>query len=163
MKDGSGTNRGYEISQEIPFPTKLSKDKEARNLESDSQKVMSKLQKMIVLADARVAYLDFWSAYSKLELQKEKLAWLNGHVKVTQSSSWSDTSAKAHLLEVESDRDLLENDLLSMESELVTARAALRGYAPDLDINDTVPVEPPALKIEIEKASKYIPLKVGLK
>jgi outer membrane protein TolC len=160
MKDGSGTNRGYEISQEIPFPTKLSKDKEARNLESDSQKEMSKLQRMIVLADARVAYLDFWSAYSKLEIQREKLAWLKGHVKVTQSSSWSDTSAKAHLLEVESDRDLLENDVLSMESELVTARAALRSYAPDLNSNDIVPVEPPTLKIEIENSASNPALQV---
>lgn len=151
MKDGSGTNRGYELSQEIPFPTKISKDKEIRNLESESQKEMSQVQRLLVLADARVAYLSFWSAFSKLEIQKEKLEWLKEHIRLTRSSSWSDTSAKSHLLETESESDLLENDVLSTESELIVTRVALRNFAPDLNTSDVVPVEPAIPQFEVKK------------
>ena len=151
MKDGSGTNRGYELSQEIPFPTKISKDKEVRNLESESVKEMSQIQKLSVVADARLAYFNFWSSFSKLEIQKEKLDWLKEHIRLTRSSSWSDTSAKAHLLEVESESDLLENDVLSTESELVVAKATLRNFAPDLNINEVVPVEPSIPQFEVKK------------
>lgn len=161
MKDGGGTNRGYEISQEIPFPTKLSKDKEVRNLELETQKENSQFQKLSLMAEARVAYMDFWSAYSRLEIQKEKHEWLKHHIQITRSSSWSDTTAKVHLLEVESDADLLENEVITLEADLASARATLRSFAPELNVDDTVPVEPviPSLEIEKRKTSPAVVLK----
>lgn len=151
MKEGNRLNQGYELSQEIPFPTKISKDHEVRRLELESQKETSRIQKNAILTEAKSAYLDFWSNFSKLEIQKERLAWLKEHVKIAQSLSWADTSAKAHLLEVELDRDLLENEVLSLESEVEVSRSLLRNFAPELNVNTLIPVEPESPSIEIEK------------
>lgn len=160
MKDGSGTNRGYEISQEIPFPTKLSKDKEVRNLELETQKESSQFQKIALMADARLAYMDFWSTFSRLEIQKEKLEWLKHHIQITRSSSWSDTTAKVHLLEVESDADLLENEVITLGADLVAARSTLKSFAPELNVEEIIPVEPatPSLEIEKRKSSPAVTL-----
>lgn len=151
MKESNRINQGYELSQEIPFPTKVSKDHEVRKLELESQKETSRIQTNFILIEARSAYLDFWASFSKLEIQKEKLAWLKEHVKIAQSLSWPDTSAKAHLLEVKLDRDLLENEMLAIESEVEVSRSLLRNFAPELNINDIIPVEPLAPSVEIEK------------
>lgn len=161
MKDGSGTNRGYEISQEIPFPTKLSKDKEVRDLELETQKESSHFQKLSLMADARAAYMDFWSAFSRLAIQREKLEWLRHHLQIARSSSWSDTTAKVHLLEVESDADLLENEVFTLEADLATFRAVLKSFAPELNVDESVPVEPviPTLQIEKRKPSPATVLK----
>ncbi len=90
----------------------------------------------------------------KLEIQKEKLTWLKEHVKIAQSLSWPDTSAKAHLLEVELDRDLLENEILAIESEVEASRSLLRNFTPELNVNDITPVEPLALSLKIGKNLK---------
>lgn len=155
MKEGNKINQGYEVSQEIPFPTKISKEHEVRTLELESQKETSRIQKYFILTEARTAYIDFWSSYFKLEIQKEKLAWLKEHVKIAQSLSWPDTSAKAHLLEVELDRDLLENDVLSMESDVITYREMLRNFAPELKVEEIIPIEPPIPSIETPKKAPY--------
>lgn len=161
MKDSSGTNRGYEISQEIPFPTKLSNDKKLRNLEFDTQQERSRLQKISLLADARVAYTEFWSASTRFAIQKEKLEWLRRHLKITKTTSWSDTSAKVHLLEVESEADLLENEVLTLEAEVAATKATLRNFVPELNVEEIIPVEPtiPSLEIETKTLGPAVVLK----
>ena len=52
MKDGSGTNHGLEIAQEIPFPTKISQAKKVRDLELEAQLESSQLQEVSLLAEA---------------------------------------------------------------------------------------------------------------
>lgn len=159
MKEGNRINQGYEVSQEIPFPTKISKDHEVRKLELESQKETSRIQTKFILIEARSAYIDFWASFFKLEIQKEKFAWLKEHVKIAQSLSWPDTSSKAHLLEVELDRDLLENEMLAIESEVEVSRSLLRNFAPELNVNDIIPVEPPApSSLEIEKKIPSTPV-----
>ncbi len=158
MKEGNRINQGYEVSQEIPFPTKISKDHEVRKLEMESQKETSRIQTKSILIEARSAYLDFWASFSKLEIQKEKLTWLKEHVKIAQSLSWPDTSAKAHLLEVELDRDLLENEILAIESEVEASRSLLRNFTPELNVNDITPVEPLALSLKIGKNTPHSPV-----
>jgi hypothetical protein len=153
MKEQGRTNPGYEISQEIPFPTKITQDKKVRNLELEAQKESSNYQQASIVASARTAYVAFWNAYSRLELLKEKRDWLHHHVKLTRTTSWSDTAAKIHLLEVESDADLAENEVLALESELLEKRNALKVFAPDLKSENIVPIEPPIVSIQVEKSS----------
>lgn len=153
MKDGSGTNHGLEIAQEIPFPTKISQTKKVRDLELEAQLESSQLQEVSLLAEARTAYVAFWSAYARLNIQKEKHDWLIHHVKITRTTSWSDTAAKIHLLEVETDADLAENEVLALESDLVEKRNGLKIYAPGLKVDDLIPVEPPLIPIKYDKHS----------
>lgn len=151
MKDGSGTNHGLEIAQEIPFPTKISQNKKVRDLELEAQQESSQLQEASLLADARAAYVAFWGAYARLNIQKEKHAWLIHHVKITRTTSWSDTAAKIHLLEVETDADLVENEVLSLESDLIEKRNELKIFAPELKVDELIPVEPPLILTKFDK------------
>lgn len=153
MKEQEGNSRGYEISQEIPFPTKIIQDKKVRNLELETQKESSNYQKVLLFADARNAYLNFWSVYTRLNILKEKHEWLKHHLKISRTSSWSDTEAKIHLLEVESDADILENEVLSLQSELVDKQNALRIFAPGIQVESIVPAEPMMASVQIEKAN----------
>lgn len=148
MKEGSTSNQGIEVSQELPFPTKIIKEKEARNLEAESQKNVLVYRSNEIMAQARIAFFDFWSAYEKLEIIKERRSWLKTHLKLARSATRSDSAGKVHLLGIESDMDMLENDVLEAESLLVDKRNALKAYAPQMNIDEVKPEVP---QIEIKK------------
>ena len=46
MKQGSSTTNGIEISQEIPFPTKMAQNKKVRDLEHEAQKETAIIKKL---------------------------------------------------------------------------------------------------------------------
>lgn len=156
MKEGGTSRNGYEISQELPFPTKLAQEKKIRDLELETQKENSSYQKALILNEARNAYLSFWSTYEKLQILKDKHHWLKHHVTLTRSATRSDSLAQIHLLEVESDSDLIENEILSFEAELSEKRNALKIYAPSLNIESILPKEPTLPIIEVEKAGRSL-------
>jgi outer membrane protein, heavy metal efflux system len=153
MKENGITQDGYEISQEIPFPTKMVQDKKVRDLELDTQKETSHYQKTLILNEARSAYLNFWSAFEKLQILKDKHHWLKHHVTLTRSATRSDSLAQIHLLEVESDSDLIENEILAVEAELIEKRNSLRIFAPSLNVEMVVPKEPALPQIEVQKST----------
>lgn len=156
MKESGTSRNGYEISQELPFPTKLIQEKKVRDLEFETQKENSGYQKTLIFNEARNAYLSFWSTYEKLQILKDKHHWLKHHVSLTRSATRSDSLAQIHLLEVESDSDLIENEILSTESELSEKRSALKLYAPSLDVDSILPKEPALPTIEIEKTTRSL-------
>lgn len=154
MKDGEGTNQGYEISQELPFPTKIYQDKKVRQLEYETRESARTYQTNSILADARIAFVEFWNAHERLKVLKEKHHWLKHHVKLTRSATRSSSSEQVHLLEVESDADMLENEVLALESELVEKQAALKTFAPSLELADVVPSEPQIVDQPKDKPSQ---------
>ncbi|OYZ21742.1 MAG: hypothetical protein B7Y39_08540 [Bdellovibrio sp. 28-41-41] len=156
MKENSTSRNGYEISQELPFPTKIAQDKKVRDLEFETQKENNKYQSALILNEARNAYLAFWSTYEKLQIIKDKHHWLKHHVSLTRSATRSDSLAQVHLLEVESDSDLIENEILSTEAELSEKRNSLKIYAPSLDVESILPKEPALPTLEIEKSSRSL-------
>lgn len=156
MKESGNSRNGYEVSQELPFPTKIAQDKKVRDLELETQKENSSYQKALILNEARNAYLGFWSSYEKLQILKDKHHWLKHHVSLTRSATRSDSLAQVHLLEVESDSDLVENEILSLDADLLEKRNALKMYAPSLDVESSLPKEPVLPAIEIEKASRSL-------
>lgn len=159
MKEGGATQKGYEVLQEIPFPTKIFQDKRVRNREFDAQKENSEYQKHAILANARVAFLSFWSAYERLQIAKEKHDWLKGHLKLSRTATRSDTEAQIHLLEIESEADTQENEVLSLEAELAEKRAALRTFAPSLPMADMIPADPPLAKWKPSGRSAFLSAK----
>ncbi len=156
MKSDMGSAKGFEASQNIPFPTKIIKDKKLRSLEFDAQKKNSAYQKVVILADARNAYLAFWSAYEKVQILRAKKEWLTHHVKLSRSAARSDNSAQVHYLEVESDADLLENELLSQDAELKERMNELKIYVPSLSVDSVVPEEPALVEVEVQKTKSSL-------
>jgi outer membrane protein TolC len=118
MRDASGSAIGIEVNQTIPFPSKLSMDRSARNFEAEAEKVESRGLKVEVLAKARVIYISVWSAQEKIQFLREKRTAIQDHLKLSHASTRSDPSLIIHTLKAESDLDLLENEVLEAEQSL---------------------------------------------
>lgn len=108
--DGSQAN-GFEVSQSIPFPTKLTGDRSARKNEARSLEEMQLANQMETMARAKLLYFSIWVEQEKIELLKEKIKILRNHIRLARSSVRSDNSAAIHLLKAESDLDILDNEL----------------------------------------------------
>lgn len=154
MKENGTSNQGIEISQEIPFPTKILKEKEARANEAKVQNSLFTYRKNAFLLEARTAYFEFWQTFERTKLLNEKKEWLKKHLKVSRSTARSDSAAQIHLLGTESEADLLENEILEMKVELVEKTNALKVFVPDLILTDLEPQEPKLESIELTDKTK---------
>lgn len=154
MKEEGSTSRGYEISQEIPFPTKIFKEKETRNLEAEMQNSNYNYRHREILLQARLTYFDFWKAFEKLKIFKEKRDWLKTHARITRSATRSDSESQIHLLGVESELDMLENEVIEAESNFVEKKQALRAIAPDLKEKNLNPITPELVIVEQQDSKK---------
>jgi len=114
MADGSSAS-GFEVSQTIPFPTKLTSDRTARKFEAAAQAEMKKAVSSEVLAKARLLYFSMWAAQERLNLLKEKKAVIQQHIKLSRAGSRSDSFSNIHILKAESDVDALDNEVLTAE------------------------------------------------
>lgn len=114
MEDGSSAS-GFEISQTIPFPTKLFSDRSARKFEAAAQKELQNATTIEVLAKAQLLYFSLWAQQEKLILLKEKKSVINRHIKLSRAGSRSDSFSNIHILKAESDVDALDNEILTAE------------------------------------------------
>lgn len=117
MDDGS-TASGFEVSQTIPFPTKLTNDRSARKFEAEAQTEMRKAFSSELIAKARLLYFSMWAAQERLGLLKEKKAVIGQHIKLSRAGARSDSFSNIHILRAESDVDALDNELLTAEQTL---------------------------------------------
>jgi hypothetical protein len=145
MRQGGTSTTGLEVSQELPFPTKISKEKKARELESAAKKEKSRLASTTVLADARSAYVAYWAAWERARIAGEKRAWLKEHVRLVRAATRSESAAQLHSLETEEQADLAENERLAAEAALIEKQAELKIFAPSLALDG---LEPEAPKLE---------------
>lgn len=114
MKMDSGmTANGFEVSQTVPFPTKLAGDSSARKYEAKSQEQMRLSRQNEILAEGKLLYFSLWANQEKLSLLESKKKILGDHIKLSRSTARSDSFASVHVLKTESDLDLLENEIES--------------------------------------------------
>lgn len=119
MNRGSGLiSNGFEVSQVIPFPTKLSHELSAREYAAKSQKESSLVGTNEVLFKAKILFFDLWFLQEKRGVLQERGKILESHIKLTKSSVRSDSFANVHLLKVESELDLLGNEILQYEQSV---------------------------------------------
>lgn len=113
--NGGGTARGWQVSQSIPFPTKIHADYRAREtaLQGETQRFVAKSQE--IKAMARYIYFFVWQAQERERILQEKEGLLKKHLSVARSVARSDTFSQIHLLKVESEIDQLKNELTSVE------------------------------------------------
>lgn len=155
MKDSGGTNHGIEVTQELPFPTKITKEKEVRDLESLAQNKNFSYKKNEILLDARKAYFEFWKSFESKKILEEKLNWLKNHVRLSRSIARSNSAGQIHLLASESEQDQLDNELLEVQADLAEKANSLKTYVPDLQTENLTPDSVPKLEIlSLEKNQK---------
>ncbi len=112
------TARGFEVNQAIPFPTKLTSDLSARGYAAKSQNESRLARQNEILAQAKVLYFSLWATQERLNLLSEKRNVIKTHIKLARSTARSDSFAGVHVLRAESDLDLLENEILTVEQML---------------------------------------------
>lgn len=110
-EDQGSSPNGFEINQDVPFPTKLKADHNARIIESKAQQEMLKANQNEILSKAKLSYIELWIAQEKIGVINQKRRVLEDHIKLSRSAVRSDSFLKIHLLKAESDLDLLENEL----------------------------------------------------
>lgn len=157
MKDSGGTNQGIEVTQELPFPTKITKEKEVREFEAQVQSKNFSYKKNEILLDARKAYFDFWKTFESKKILEEKLTWLKNHVRLSRSVARSDSAGQIHLLASESEQDQLDNEILEVQADLVEKANALKTYVPDLRTENLIPESLPKSEFfSLERNQKSI-------
>ena len=129
MQDKSGSASGFEVSQTIPFPTKLASDHSARKIEAKTEIASAKSSKKDILAKARLLYISVWAAQEKVEFLKEKQRAVREHLKLSTASARSDSSLRIHTLKAESDLDLIESDILEADQLLKEQQIAFAEFA----------------------------------
>lgn len=116
-KEGMSAS-GFEVSQMIPFPTKLAKDHAARKFESEAQDENQHVTEKVILAKAKLLYFSLWYNQERISILQEKKTVLQDHIKLSRSTVRSDSFAAIHLLKAESELDLLENEIESAKQML---------------------------------------------
>ena len=107
MSDGNQAN-GWEVSQQIPFPGKVSQDYRMRKYQREARDYENKGQVLAVRSQARLVYFLVWRLQEEQAVLEEKKKLLQSHLQITRSLSRSSTFAKVHLLKVESEVDQVE-------------------------------------------------------
>lgn len=168
MKPAAGSEaNGFQVDQMIPFPTKLSGDYSARGNEAKAQEKEKEGRTNEILARARLVYFSLWAGQRKLELIKEKAQIIADHIKLARSAARSDAFGNIHLLKAESDRDLLENEILaasqSLREKQAEAAAFLNEDPAAFIIRAEEPPMPPARKpVNTDEAPQIKSLRYSL-
>lgn len=152
-REGSSA-QGFEVSQVIPFPGKLIKNKSSRNLEAQTQKLVFSTRQKQLQSEAKQAFYEYWAVSEKILILRQRNRILSSHLKLTRSGVRSDSSLKLHLLKTESDLDLLENDLEVASQDLEEKRlkmAVLMNLPSSSKIPE--PEEPPLSPLPAEPTS----------
>lgn len=108
-----------EVTQNIPFPTKLFGNLSARSEHSKSQEEIYRSKISELTAETKLLYMNLWISETRHGLLLDKLKIINDHIKLASSTTRSDSFAGVHLLKAESYRDLLENEI-TQEEQMIT-------------------------------------------
>ncbi len=161
MKEEGGSQKGFEVSQALPFPTKIITEKQARSKEFSAAKSVLELERAVTLSQARLAYVSYWAAMERHRIVSEKKQWFSKHVRSSRVAARADTEAQLHFLEIEVEQGVLENDVTQAEADLEQSKNALRSYLGSTEPVRFEPLEPDIFTLEKSKvnASRFIEIK----
>lgn len=110
-ENGGGSAFGYEVSQNLPFPTKIFADRSARKNMSAAQKAFFHQRQNEIFAEAKLAFLEAWISQQRVKFLEQKEGIFKEHLKISRSQARSDSFLTIHALKMESDLDLLQNEM----------------------------------------------------
>lgn len=145
MKEESGGSpNGFEINQQLPFPTKITSEHKIRKLEANAQNKMLIVGINQAVAKAKMAFIELWVAQENISVINQQKNILINHIKLSRSAARSDSFLKLHLLRAQSDLDLLENEIETAKQKLKVKQLALAEIInEDPDTFLPIAIEPP--------------------
>lgn len=145
MKEESGSSpKGFEINQQIPFPSKITSEHNIRKLEASAQKQMLAAGINEAIAKAKMAFIELWVAQENITIINQQKIILLNHISLSRSAARSDSFLKLHLLRSQSDLDLLENEIETAKQKLKVKQLSLAEIInEDPDTFLPIAIEPP--------------------
>lgn len=117
-EESGGSPKGFEINQQIPFPSKITSEHNIRKLEANAQKQMLSAGINEAIAKAKMAFIELWVAQENILIITQQKNILLNHISLSRSAARSDSFLKLHLLRAQSDLDLLENEIETAKQKL---------------------------------------------
>ncbi len=117
--------QSWGLTQMIPFPTKIAQKRSSLHFRSEAASENLRAKGLEVHAEASKAYFDYWRSQRIYELLQEKLQVLNEHAKRIRSTPFASQLMQSHLLSVQSDIDLTENEIFAAKQEIEVSRGML--------------------------------------
>ncbi len=150
MRDGAIRRNGFELSQQIPFPSKITKERQLRSLQAQSQNLQNESVTATILADARLAFVSYWASAERVSVIESKKSWLQRHSKIAKSSGRYNTEGQIYAIETQAQEDETENELLKAQSDLIAARNELKLFAPEFNLAGKEVLPPPLSSFELQ-------------
>ena len=152
MRDARGSANNFEVSQTIPFFTKLTNDHSARKLEAQAQEAQFSASKVEILAKARLMYISAWLNQERIKLLQERKSVIQRHLKLSTASARSDSFLKIHVLKAESDSDQLDSEIIETEQLARERQISLAEYSNE----DPLTFKPQLLEPELSVVPNLI-------
>lgn len=125
---GMNENPSYEVSQTIPFPTKIIASKHAASLALKAGEASSEYESRVVLASVKAAFWDYFQAYNEKQLKEGQLQVLRDHLKRIARSPVSDSLTNSHILGIQNEISAMESELDGSMLQIHRARNVLAVY-----------------------------------
>ena len=124
----------YEISQAIPFPTKIISNRAVKSREAESRDYDLDQETKTIIKDVKKAFYAYARALSETEISHERIGLLKTHLKTLSSKPVSSTMVQAHVVTIEGEIEAATVELSMSEQELASAKAELN-FAMGKDAN----------------------------
>ncbi len=140
---------GFEVSQSIPFPGKITSEKRAREENARAANHYYEARINEVLSMARLAFIEYWLQFENISVLKEKHKIIADHVKLSRSVVRSNSMLKIHLLKAQSDLNLLENEIFKQEQILIEKKLKIAEFLnKPADYSPQRPARPPLSEVK---------------
>ncbi len=100
-----------QLSQTVPFPTKLTAESRERSSEQKATQAQLEARLLSLRTEAKGAYLELYRAKAQINLLEEKRQTLENHSKRIRSATLSDRMTQAHLIRIQTEIDLAQNEI----------------------------------------------------
>ncbi len=118
----------FEISQTIPFPTKIFASRAASSKELTAGVASRNYELKIIEASAKAAFWNYYKAFNEQKYKREQVSVLKDHLKRLSRSPVSDTLTSSHILSIQNEISLMESEIDDAEFETDRARNVLFVY-----------------------------------
>ena len=136
----------FEVSQTIPFPTKILANMKLASRDFAAGAATKELEEKAVIASAKAAFWDYFVAYNDQKFRREQILVLKDHLKRISRSPVSDALANTHILSIKNEASVMENEVEQGEVELEKARNVLYVFTGLSKEKLSAPPEEPPLK-----------------
>jgi cobalt-zinc-cadmium efflux system outer membrane protein len=114
--DGRMEN-SFGLSQTIPFPTKLTAESKAKGYEVDAADAKLQAETLRIRAEVKATFFDLCGARKKIAFLEEKKVIYQEHSQRARSATLSDRIMQAHLVWVQTELELVNNELIVAREE----------------------------------------------